>query len=115
MANRTIDIHDVVSQLNEHLGPTLVATIANVRDRSLPEKWANGAQVPLPDSRERLLAALRAWSILTEYDSDDVVRAWFIGANPRLSEMSPIMRLRCGDVGAVISAAQAFAADVMDG
>lgn len=115
MANRTIDIHDVVSQLNEHLGPTLVATIANVRDRSLPEKWANGAQVPLPDSRERLLAALRAWSILTEYDSDDVVRAWFIGANPRLGEMSPIMRLRCGDVDAVISAAQAFAVDVMDG
>ena len=32
--------HELVRRLNSHLGTTLVATLAGVRDRKLPYKWA---------------------------------------------------------------------------
>jgi hypothetical protein len=41
-------------------------------------------------------------------ENDSVARAWFIGANPRLGEETAIMRLRAGDIAAVVGAAKAF-------
>ncbi|MFC5177500.1 hypothetical protein [Nocardioides taihuensis] len=104
-----LDIHEVVRQLNSHLGPTLVATLANVRDSKLPHKWAKAdGNVPRPESMRRLLAAHRIWSDISNADSDTVARAWFIGANPRLGEISPIMALREGDERSALAAAKAF-------
>lgn len=106
-----LDAHELCRQLVSHLGPTLVATLANVRDQKLPHKWAQAdGPVPRSESLRRLQAAHRAWAMISQSDSDHVARAWFIGANPRLNEEAPVMRLREGDVGAVLAAAKAFVA-----
>lgn len=106
-----LDIHELVRQLNSHLGPTLVATLANVRDSKLPHKWAKaGGPVPRDEHSQRLQAAHRIWSMISTTESESVARQWFIGANPRLGEEAPVMVLREGDVKAVINAAKAFVA-----
>ena len=101
--------HELVRQLNSHLGPTLTATLANVRDRKLPHKWAKpDGPEPRDDSLARLQVAHRVWSLISAADNDSVARAWFIGANPRLDEVAPVMKLREGELQAVLSAAVAF-------
>ncbi len=105
-----MDQHELVRQLNSHLGPTLVAVLANVRDRKLPHKWAAaGGPIPRPESSARLQAAHRAWTVICQADDEYVARQWFIGANPRLDEDTPVMRLREGDIKSVMAAATAFA------
>lgn len=104
------DIHETVRQLTSHLGPTLVALLANVRDRKLPHKWsqADGPE-PRPEAKKRLMAAHRIWALLSDSENDYTARNWFIGANPRLREESPVEWLRDGKIREVLAAARAFA------
>ncbi len=101
--------HELVRQLVNHLGPTLVATLANVRDSKLPYKWAKAdGPEPRDDAYKRLMAAHRLWTSISAAENDFVARSWFIGANPRLGEEAPVMVLREGDISAVLSAGKAF-------
>lgn len=110
-----LDVHELARQLVSHLGPTLVATLAGVSDRKLPHKWAKAdGPEPRADSYSKLLAAHRAWTSLSNAESDSVARAWFIGANPRLGERSPAMALREGDEREVLAAAKAFVEGTAD-
>ena len=106
-----LGVSELVRRLNQELGATLVAMLAGVRDRKLPYKWAT-ANGPTPNdgAYQRLQAAHRAWLMVSDADNDYVARAWFIGANPRLGEESPVAQLRVGDLAGVLSAAKAFAA-----
>ena len=101
--------HELVRRLNKDLGTTLVATLAGVKDRKLPYKWAESdGPIPRDEAYRRLQAAHRVWQMINDADNDYLARAWFIGANPRLGEESPVIRLREGDLAGVISAAKAF-------
>lgn len=104
-----MDIHETVRQLTSHLGPTLVALLANVNDRKLPHKWsaADGPE-PRDESKQRLMVAHRLWKDLSESENDYTARNWFIGANPRLGEVSPAEALREGRLIEVAAAARAF-------
>lgn len=110
-----LDVHELVRRLNSHLGPTLVAALANVRDRKLPSKWAQAdGPEPRNESWARLQMAHRVWMLITGAEDDYVARAWFIGANPRLGEVSPVMKLREGALSEVMSAARAFVEGIDD-
>ncbi|MBF6171890.1 hypothetical protein [Nocardia blacklockiae] len=100
---------ELARQLVQHLGPTLVALVAGVRDRKLPHKWAH-ADGPRPRDAAlaRLQVAHRCWILLATAESEDVARSWFIGANPRLGEESPAVAIREGRYAEVIAAAVAF-------
>ncbi|QIS17137.1 hypothetical protein [Nocardia terpenica] len=100
---------ELARQLVQHLGPTLVALIANVRDRKLPHKWAQ-ADGPRPRDAAlvRLQVAHRCWSMLATAEGSDTARSWFIGANPRLGEESPALAIREGRYPEVVAAAVAF-------
>jgi len=107
--------HELVRQLVKHLGPTLVATLANVRDSKLPYKWAKAdGPEPRDDAYKRLMAAHRLWTSISVAENDFVARSWFIGANPRLGEEAPVMVLRAGDIAAVLSAGKAFVEGIDD-
>lgn len=107
--------HELVRQLVKHLGPTLVATLANVRDSKLPYKWAKAdGPEPRDDAYKRLMAAHRLWTSVSNAENEYVARAWFIGANPRLGEEAPVMVLRAGDISAVMSAGKAFVEGIDD-
>ncbi len=102
-------IHEIVRQLISHLGPTLVATLANVRDSKLPHKWSRvDGPTPRDEAKRRLMVAHRIWVKLSSAENDYVARNWFIGANPRLGEQMPAMCLREGKLDQVIDAADAF-------
>ena len=106
------DIHETARQLVSNLGPTLVALLSGSKDAKLPHRWsqADGPE-PRPEARKRLMAAHRAWVIVSIPESDYVARNWFIGANPRLGERSPAEALREGDIREVLAAADAFSED----
>ncbi|MFF3574109.1 hypothetical protein ACFYXQ_40825 [Nocardia jiangxiensis] len=100
---------ELARQLVHNLGPTLVALVANVRDRKLPYKWSQtDGPRPRDAALTRLQVAHRCWSILAAPEGADVARAWFIGANPRLDEDSPAIAIREGRYREVITAAVAF-------
>lgn len=105
-----MDTHELVRQLNSHLGPTLVALLAGVRDKKLPHKWAKAdGPTPRDEALTRLLTAHRVWAKVSTAENDSIARTWFIGANPRLGEVSPVIRLREGALTDVWNAAVAFA------
>ncbi len=100
---------ELARQLVFHLGPTLVAALAGVRDRNLPNEWASGrSQRPHPAVLARLEVAYRAWTTLAAAAGEDVARAWFIGANPRLDEEPPHQAICAGQSSQVLAAAAAF-------
>ncbi|MCC3317551.1 hypothetical protein [Nocardia africana] len=100
---------ELARQLVQHLGPTLVALLAGVRDRKLPHKWSH-AEGPTPRDAAlaRLQVAHRCWIILATAEDSDVARSWFIGANPRLGEESPALAIRADRFRETIAAAVAF-------
>ena len=100
---------ELAHQLVQHLGPTLVAVLAGVRDRKLPHKWATeGGPTPRPEALQRLQVAHRAWCAVAGPEGDAVARAWFIGASPRLDAAPPYEAIRDGEFRRVMAAAAAF-------
>lgn len=100
---------ELARQLTQHLGATVVAVLANVRDKKLPYKWSlEGGPTPRTEALQRLQVGHRAWVAVATAEGEDTARAWFIGANPRLDETPPFMAIREGRFQAVMSAAAAF-------
>ncbi|OMH24582.1 hypothetical protein BKD30_08330 [Tersicoccus phoenicis] len=110
-----MDIHTVARELNEALGPTLVAVLAGVRDRKLPGKWAKPDGVsPRHESERRLKTAHRVWRSLSQSTDAHIARSWFISLNPLLDETAPVEALNAGMDRAVLEAAAAYLADAHD-
>ena len=103
-----LDTAQLAQQLNTHLGSTLVALLANVNDRKLPRRWAKGEVRPSSSREQRLRVAHRAWREIASAETDHVARAWFIGLNPHLGEITPIEALRRGRLDEVLAAASQF-------
>src|SRR5690606_26456760 len=110
-----LDTPELVRRLISHLGTTAVATLAGVRDRTLPNKWKR-ADGPTPrlEALRRLQDAHRAWVLIATAESDHTARAWFIGSNPMLDEDAPLIALRDDRRKEVLAAAQAFVAGTAD-
>lgn len=107
-----LDIHEIVRQLNMHLGPTLVAALAGTKDRKMPIRWAK-ADGPTPgtDFNRRLQLAHRVWTSVSGAEGDHVARSWFIGGNPHLGEDTPLTGIREDRDREVVAAAEAFVND----
>lgn len=104
-----LSLREVVERLNRHLGATLVATLAGVKDPKLPYRWAReGGGDPNPAAAARLRAAHRIWLTIADAESDHVARAWFVGENPYLGEQPPVLALRENKIRETLLAAQAF-------
>jgi hypothetical protein len=103
------DIHETTRQLLSHLGLTAVSFLSGAKDSKQASRWAKAeSSEPRPETRKRLLAAHRIWTDVSTAESDYIARNWFIGANPRLGEISPLEALRDGNVQEVLDAAAAF-------
>ena len=104
-----LPVAELARQLVSHLGPTVVAVLAGVRDRKLPHKWASDhGPTPRNSSVQRLQVAHRAWAAVATAEGEEIARSWFIGANPRLDEKPPFVAINDGDFKPVMSAAAAF-------
>jgi hypothetical protein len=100
---------EVVSTLNDHLGNSIVALMAGVTPETV-SRWSDKHRKasPKPGSERKLRDAYAVFTDLVKVDSPHTVRAWFIGSNPYLGDVSPAEMIAEGDSRAVFAAARAF-------
>ena len=102
---------EVSSYLQELLSRRLVAYIAGVKDAKTVTRWASGEVENVREENEkRLRTAYEIAQLLVRFDSPRVVKAWFIGLNPQLGDVSPAEAIHDGDLKEAMSAARAFVA-----
>lgn len=104
-----MDIHDLVRELNENLGPTIVQTMAGVKDRNMPSQWAKpDGPTPRAEAQQRLRLGHRVWRTIERAEGPNVALAWLVGANPRLDEELPLAYVCDLKAREVLGAAEAF-------
>ncbi len=102
---------EVAGYLQELLGRQLVAYIAGVKDAKTVTRWASGEVEKIRDENERRIrAAYEVAQLLVGFDSPRVVKAWFIGMNPQIEDLSPAEALHEGRLREVMAAAREFVA-----
>ncbi len=86
----------------------MVAYVAGVKDAKTVSRWANGEVAARDESEKRLRVAFEIAQLLLQFDSPRVVKAWFIGLNPQLGDVSPADTIRDGKLKEAMIAARAF-------
>ncbi len=102
-------IPDIASALQDVLSRRLVAYVAGVKDAKTVSRWASGeVNAVRHESEQRLRVAFEIAQLLLRFDSSRVVKAWFIGLNPQLGDVSPADTIREGKLKEAMVAARAF-------
>jgi len=104
-------ISDVAAFLQDLLSRRLVAYITGVKDTKTVSRWVNAeVEEVRQESEERLRVAYEIAQLLIQFDSPRIVKAWFIGLNPQLDDVSPAETIREGHFKNALYAARAFVA-----
>jgi hypothetical protein len=105
-------IQELAAFLQDLLTSRVTALLAGQKDAKTVRRWASGEVTVIRDSmvEQRLRTAYEVSRMLLQFDSPETVRAWFIGLNPQLGDVSPVDVLAQGDLKEVRSAARAFIA-----
>ncbi len=103
---------EVARTLQEILSSRLTAYLAGVKSTKTVARWASGEITDIRDyeTEQKLRAAYEITQLLLRYDAPDTIRAWFIGMNPELDDMSPAEIIRDGQLKDAMGAARAFIA-----
>lgn len=101
--------HNVVKFLREKLGLTLTAQLADVNARTVTRWIANQAR-PREEAEKRLRAAYQIFMILEKEEAPPTVRAWFMGMNEQLDDLTPTEAIALGREKDALVAARAFVA-----
>lgn len=104
------DVHAIAGFLREVFGIKVTAYLAKVADPKTVVRWIAGDQHPRPNAEARLRVAFQVFQFLQQCDSPHTVRAWFVGMNPELDDVSPVRAIREGLSQEVMVAAKTFAA-----
>jgi hypothetical protein len=87
----SIPIKQVVRELVELLGPTLVAAIGGVNETRAVAQWMGDRE---PQRPHVLRFALQLAGIMVQAGDGTIARSWFQASNPYLDDRSPVMLLR---------------------
>lgn len=101
---------DVAGFLQETLGQKLVAHMVGVSNPKTVGKWASGESEPRDNHESTLRHVHQISRLLMTEESGHTVRAWFMGLNPQLDDVSPAVALSEGRDRDVLVAAKAFLA-----
>jgi hypothetical protein len=104
---------EVARTLQDLLSRRLTAVMAGVKDGKTIARWASGeiAEARYDAAEQRLRTAYRiVLLLLNSQDSPQTVKAWFIGLNPHLDDVSPAEAIRNGQLREALAAAAAFVA-----
>lgn len=99
---------DLVGALTSKLGTRLVAFVVG-RDPSTISRWKSGHEAGEP-SLLPLRVAYQVVKMLEPVEADATIRAWFMGSNPQLDDLSPAEALHDGLNRETLAAARAFLA-----
>ncbi|MDY7541807.1 hypothetical protein [Cryobacterium sp. 5B3] len=97
----------IVARLQKVLGRDVVAVITGKTPRQV-SRWFAGEAKPTMHAQQLLRDTFEIVELLSEVDSDEVVRAWFIGMNTQLRDAAPAEVIAEGRVRDVMAAARAF-------
>jgi len=101
-------VADATKFLQDLLSRRLVAYIVGVDAKTI-SRWANQeVERVRQESEQRLRTAFEIALLLTVFDSPPVIRAWFIGLNPQLGDVSPADAIHEGRLQEALAAARAF-------
>lgn len=105
-------IHVMTAQLQALLTRQLTAYILGVKDPKSITRWAtaNNAVIREPRVERRLLATYQIATMLLKMDSPNTVKAWFVGMNPSLADLSPAEAIRMDRESEALDAAREFIA-----
>lgn len=99
---------DIIGFLVDHLGKVLTSEIAGVSPQTV-DRWRAGTQKPPAVAVERRMRETYAIFVkLSVKDASATIRAWFMGMNPQLDNVSPVEALREDEFRDVAAAADAF-------
>ncbi|MCA9858477.1 MAG: hypothetical protein KC438_02100 [Thermomicrobiales bacterium] len=103
-------ISDIARLLQEVLSRRLTAFAAGVKDGKTVTRWANGeiTEIRDVDVERRLRTTYEIAQLLLTQDSPGTVKAWFIGMNPELDDVSPIEAIHDGNLKDAKIAAHVF-------
>ena len=102
----------VAQEVGAALSYRLAAVLSGLTDTGLIREWAAGhTTVRNPEAERRLRTAYEVLLLLRPHDGDETIRAWFIGMDPTLNDVSPSSVIREGRFTDVIDAAHAFIAE----
>jgi hypothetical protein len=99
---------DVVKYLVEVLGRQVTSVIASGANVTSIDRWAEGGQPREAAIEQQLRTAYLVFQFLLQRESAHVLRAWFIGINPQLNDVSPVEALGEGRTRDVVIAARSF-------
>lgn len=102
------DLPSVVQYLIENLGARLTAFIASTEEACLDEKWLSDKAAAEANAERKLRAAFEIFQMVQAVESPHTVRAWFIGMNPQLEQLSPAEAIEAGQIREAKAAARAF-------
>jgi len=104
-----ISIDQIAQFLLENLGGRLAGFIADVDPKTI-QRWASGEQAPRQDAERKIRAAFQIFHVLMQAESPATIRAWFIGMNPQIEDLSPSEAIAEGRLREALAAARAFKA-----
>lgn len=99
------DLASLLDDLTATFGPSLLSFMLDA-DMLTIRRWAKGAEAP-PGLEKRAREIDAAFVLLRAQEAPETIRAWFMGMNPHLHEISPAEALRAGSARAVMAAARA--------
>lgn len=100
-------LQDIVGFLVDHLGKVLTSEIAGVSPQTV-DRWRTGSQRPAISIERRMRETYAIFVKLSVKDASATIRAWFMGMNPQLDDVSPVEALRQDEFRDVAAAADAF-------
>jgi hypothetical protein len=103
-------IADVVRELVDLLGLTIVAVVGGVSETRAVQQWISGRK---PQRQNVLRFALQLATMIAAEGDGEMARAWFECSNPHLDDSSPALLLRNASMvdvqGPLMAAARSFA------
>lgn len=103
-----LDVHDLVALLREVLGSKLLALTVDVDPKTI-DRWATDRERGIrSDSEQKLRHAYQLFHTLQEVEAPATIRAWFMGMNPQIDDLSPAEAIQAGRQREAMAAARAF-------
>ncbi len=103
----TAPTSEVVQYLRKNLGISPISVLAAVDGRTV-SRWLAGNVVPREEAERRIRSAYQIFHLLVEKEASSTARAWFMGMNEQLDDLSPIEAIAAGRSRDALIAARSF-------
>lgn len=105
--SQPVETGSIVTFLVENLGKKLTALTLAVEPRTI-ERWSTGEHKPQLAQERKLRATYQVFQLVQTVEAAPTVRAWFMGMNPQLDDLSPAEAIALGQLRETMAAARAF-------